>query len=110
MRKKMNVEDIGKYDEKLGAIKETLHNTVQPLNYAEIAEVAKLDEKEVFRIIANCFAKAAKETTHSGYAADDFILFGENVVPIKNNLYYKVIKARLKIGGKTAKHTRGHLR
>lgn len=105
-----NVENIEKYDEKLGKIRETLHNTAKPLNYVEIAVKTGLDEKEVFRIVGDCFIKATKETTHTGYATDDFTLFGENVVPIKNNLYYKVTKSRLKIGGKIAKHTRGHLR
>lgn len=105
-----NIEDIEKYDIKLGKIKETLYDTKEPLDYNEIAERTKLDKQEVFRIIGNCFIKATKETTHSGYAADDFILFGENVVPIKNNLFYKVVKARLKLGGKISQHTRGYLR
>lgn len=111
MRNKIkNIEDIEKYDEKLGKIRETLHNSEKPLDYREIAERTKLDKQEVFRIIGSCFIKASKETTHSGCATDDFILFGEKIVPIKNNLWYKVVKSRLKLGGKTAKHTRGHLR
>jgi len=111
MRKKMkNIECIEKYDEKLEKIRKTLQDTKEPLDYDEIAEETKLDKQEVFSIIGNCFIKASKETTHSGYATDDFILFGEKIVPIKNNLFYKVVKSRLKLGGKTAKHTRGHLR
>lgn len=108
--RKINIGDIEKYDEKLEKIRETLQTTKEPLDYNEIAERTKLDKPEVFRIIGNCFMKATKETTHSGCAADDFVLFGENVTPIKNNLFYKVVKSRLKIGGKTAQHTRGHLR
>jgi len=105
-----NVENIEKYDEKLGKIKETLHNSEKPLDYKEIAERTKLDKQEVFSIIGNCFIKATKETTRSGFATDDFTLLGEKVAAITSNFYYKVTKARLKIGAKASGITRGRLR
>lgn len=109
MFKKKKVEYIEKYIEKLGKIKETLHNSEKPLDYDEIAEKTKLSRQEVFRIIGKCFIEATKQTTHTGIATDDFTLLGENVLAINKNLYYKTVKARLGLGEKTANFTRGRL-
>ena len=105
-KKALNIE---KYDEKAGKIKEILHNNEKSLNYNEIAEKTNIDEREVFKIIGDCFTKETKKTTHSGIATKDFLLFGEKVDAIKNNFYYKVIKARVDLGKKVSYHTRGRL-
>jgi len=108
--KKKQKKEIENWEEKLAKIKDVLGMADNPLSYEDIVQETGLVYDEVFRIISWYFSKITKETTSMGYVHPDFYLFGDYVKEISDNMVYKILKSRLKVGETTAKYTRGHLR
>ena len=110
MFKKKEVKPIDGFEDKIKRIRDVLKETKNPLTYNEIAIQADMPVDETTKVIGRYFSNITKESTSVAIPHDDLFLFGDNVMAIKDNFWYKVMKARFNVGQKTAKYTRGHLR